>query len=122
MALLSRRMDLLSNNRFAPDAAVTRGDFARHLSFNTPLRQTVYATPRYNDLSGDLARIADSVTAKGSTLRDYGFTVDGMMSASGSSFNPNSRLTRIDLAVALVRALGLDSEARALAGTAVTAT
>ncbi len=42
------------------------------------------------------------------------------MSASGSTFNPSGNISRLDLAVALVRALGLDSEAKAKAGSTVT--
>ena len=37
-----------------------------------------------------------------------------------STFNPSGKITRTDLAVALVRALGLDSEAKAMAGSNVT--
>ena len=41
------------------------------------------------------------------------------MSFSGSSFNPAGSVNRLDLAVALVRALGHDHTARALANTTV---
>ena len=58
----------------------------------------------------------------GSTLRDWNFAPQGMMSASGSLFNPGGLISRLDLAVALVRALGLDAQAQALAGTNVTVT
>jgi serine protease AprX len=44
-----------------------------------------------------------------------------MVSSTGSAFNPDANVTRIDTAVALVRALGLDAEAKAKAGTVVTA-
>jgi serine protease AprX len=43
------------------------------------------------------------------------------MTAVGSTFNPLGAATRLDTAVALVRALGLDAEAKAKAGTLVTA-
>ena len=49
-------------------------------------------------------------------------TPQGMMSAGGTSFNPGGLISRLDLAIALVRALGLDAQAKALAGTDVTAT
>jgi serine protease AprX len=42
------------------------------------------------------------------------------MSASGSFFNPGGNVNRLDVAVAFVRALGLDTEAKGLANTAVT--
>lgn len=127
--LKNRMMDTFSNGLFKPDKNVTRGDLANLLMLNTPLRQMLGATRRFTDVTGTLAAIAEAVTAKGSTLRDFytdglpGAPVpDGMMSATGSSFNPNTNAKRIDIAVALVRALGLDAEAKALAGTTVTAT
>src|SRR5205085_679191 len=55
-------------------------------------------------------------------LRDYNFTPAGMMAPSSGAFNPWAMLTRLDLAVALVRALGLDDQAKAGAGSVVTAT
>ena len=42
------------------------------------------------------------------------------MSFTGTSFNPAGSVNRLDLAVAFVKALGHDAEARAKAGTAVT--
>ena len=130
-ALKNRQMDTFSNGTFQPNASVTRADFARMLVFNTPLRQSLGAGPRFTDLStnqnpnqtyDDLPAIAEAVTANGSTLRDFNFTPKGMMSATGTTFKPNDLTSRVDIAVALVRALGLDAEARALAGQAVTVT
>lgn len=126
--LKNRMMDTYTDGTFRPNAYLTRGDFARLLFLNTPLRQTLGATRRFTDVSGELGAIAEAVTAKGSTLRDYytdgvsGVPVpDGMLSASGATFNPNGYAVRLDLAVALVRALGLDAEAKAKAGSVVTA-
>lgn len=118
--LLRRRMDILPGGLFEPDAGVTREDFARTLALNVPLRQSLADTPRFNDVTGDLAALAEAVTAKGSTLRDFDFTPNGLMSASGSTFNPAGTVARLDVAVALVRALGKDAQARALAGSTVT--
>jgi serine protease AprX len=118
-ALDSRMMDTFSDNTFRPDSHVLRGDFAQLLALNTPLRQTLAATPRFGDVSGSLAALAESVTADGSTLRDWDFTPAGMLSSHASIFGPGGKATRMDIAVALVRALGLDGEARARAGSAV---
>jgi serine protease AprX len=114
-ALLNRQMDTFSDGTFRPDANVTRGDFARLLAMNTPLRQSLGSAQKFGDLSGDLASIAEAATSKGSNLRDWTFAPNGMMSA-GSTFNPAGNISRLDLAVALVRALGLDTEAKALTG------
>jgi serine protease AprX len=118
--LRNRMMDTFADNTFRPDEAVTRGDFARFLSLNTPLRQSLGATAKFTDVAGSLAPIAEAVTANGSTLRDWNFAPLGMMSFSNSLFNPNAQISRLDLAVALVRALGLDAEAKAKANTSVT--
>jgi serine protease AprX len=121
-ALLNRQMDIFADGAFRPDSSVTRDDFARHLMLNTPLRQSLGAVARFTDVSADLEPIAEALTANGSTLRDWNFTPQGMMSASGSSFNPGGLISRLDLAVALVRSFGLDDAAKAQAGATVTAT
>lgn len=121
-ALKNRQMDTFADGNFYPDQNVTREDFATHLYLNTPLRQSLAATPRYLDASGSLRGIAEAVTASGSTLRDYNFTPAGMMSPIGAIFKGQGEISRLDLAVALVRALGLDTEAKAKAGTNVTVT
>ena len=119
-ALRSRLIDTYADGTFRPDATLTREDIARSLALNTSLRQTINVTPRFTDVSGDLFAIAESVTAKGSTLRDYDFTPTGMMSASASAFDPAGTASRLDLAVAFVKALGHDAQARSLAGSTVT--
>ncbi|HEV2800736.1 MAG TPA: S8 family serine peptidase [Pyrinomonadaceae bacterium] len=118
--LKSRRMDALADGLFHPEATVTREDFARTLALNAPVRQTASAAPMFADVSGELAALAESLTANGSTLRDWNFAPGGLMTASGTSFNPTGAISRQDLAVAFVRALGLDMEARQKAGTNVT--
>ena len=125
--LKNRMMDTFADGTFRPNNNVTRGDLAYLLRLNTPLRQSLGATPKFTDVTGSLAAIAEAVTTKGSTLRDYltnGLPAqpapEGMLSASGSLFKPNALASRLDLAVALVRALGLDAEARAKANTEVT--
>ncbi|MFL6257204.1 MAG: S-layer homology domain-containing protein, partial [Pyrinomonadaceae bacterium] len=120
--LKNRQMDTFADGGFHPDSTVTREDFARLLYLNTPLRQSPAATPKYSDVAADFAPIAEAVTASGSTLRDWNFAPAGMIAASGSTFNPTANVTRLETAVALVRALGLDAEAKAKAGTNVTAT
>jgi serine protease AprX len=118
--LKNRQMDTFADGGFHPDAAVTRDDFARLLYLNTPLRQSPSATPKYADVSADLAPIAEAVTANGSTLRDWNYTPLGMLPTNGPTFNPTGNVMRIETAVALVRALGLDAEAKAKAGSTVT--
>jgi serine protease AprX len=120
-ALKNRLIDTYADGNFYPDQIVTREDLARSLVLNTPLRQSIATTPKFTDVSGELQRIAEAVTANGSTLRDYNFIPGGMINVTGTAFSPTARVNRLNLAVAFVRALGHDAEARALAGTTVTA-
>ncbi len=119
-ALKNRVIDTYPDGTFRPDSMVTREDLARSLVLNTSLRQSVGATPKFADVSGDLLGIAEAVTANGSTLRDWNFVPSGMMSFSGTSFNPGGTATRLDVAVALIKAIGRDAEAKALANSTVT--
>jgi serine protease AprX len=118
--LTNRMMDTLSDGLFHPSSFVTRSDFAQALVMNTALRQSLAATPIFTDVTGAQEAIAEAVTANGSTLRDYNFGPAGMMSAWGSTFNPNGLITRLDAAVAFIRALGQDAAAQALAGSDIT--
>ena len=118
-AIKSRYIDIYADGTFRPDSLVTREDLARSLVLNTSLRQSIGATPKFGDVSGSLLNITEAVTARGSTLRDYDFVPTGMVSFSGSLFQPATQINRLDLAVALVKALGHDADARALAGSTV---
>lgn len=124
LAVLNRRIDTFADNSFQPESNVTREDFARSLSLNVPLRQSLGTSQKYADVTADFAPLAEAVTSKGSTLRDF-YTGEsssapgGLMSADGSNFNPAGTVSRLDLAVAFVRALGLDAEAKAKANSAV---
>jgi serine protease AprX len=120
LAIKSRLIDIYADGTFRPNATVTREDLARSLVLNTELRQTLSATPKFTDVSGDLRNIAEAVTANGSTNRDYDFVPTGMMNFSGTTFNPAGSVNRLDLAVALVKALGHDALARSKANTLVT--
>jgi serine protease AprX len=118
--LVLRQMDLFADGTFRPDSNVTREDFVRTLALNVPLRQSLAPTPRFTDVTPALLPFAEAATASGSTLRDWNFVPQGALTAGSSTFNPAGSLNRLDLAVAFVRSLGLDAEARAKANTAVT--
>jgi serine protease AprX len=105
-------VDVQADGLFHPDWGVSRAEFAEHLTFNTAVRQSLADTPRFSDVTGRTAAIAEAVTANGSTLRDWSFAPAGMMSPASGTFNPWGAVTRLDIAVALVRALGLDDQAK----------
>ncbi len=119
-AIKSRFIDTYSDGTFRPNSLVTREDLARSLILNTSLRQSLGLSPKFGDVSGSFLNIAEAVTARGSTLRDYDFVPTGMMGFTGTSFDPAASINRLDLAVAFVKAVGRDAEARALANTVVT--
>jgi serine protease AprX len=114
-ALMGHFMDSFSDYSFRPEAAVTREDLARTLVLSAAVRQNLFDAPTYTDVSGDLAAIASAATARGSVLKDTFQRYPGVMSrgASGTSFNPAATVNRADLAVVLVRALGLEQQAQA---------
>ncbi|HZH35048.1 MAG TPA: S8 family serine peptidase [Pyrinomonadaceae bacterium] len=118
-AIKSRLIDTYSDGNFRPDAIVTREDLARSLLLNTSVRQSLGAAPKFTDVSGDLQRITEAITANGSTLRDWNFVPKGMVSATAPTFNPTGTVNRLDLAVAFVRALGHDALARSKANQTV---
>ncbi len=118
-ALKNRLMDTNADGTFNPNGFVNRGDFATTLLLNTSLRQSAGESAKFSDVSGSFARIAEAVTANGSTLRDYDFAPNGMMSFSGNTFNAAGNVNRLDIAVALIRALGHDAEAKAKANSTV---
>jgi serine protease AprX len=137
--LKNRMMDTFPDGTFRPADNVTRGDLALLLYLNTPLRQSVGSAPKFNDLTANTnpglgigdqplsEAIAEAVTSRGSSLRDW-YTAEnslvpaGMMSANGSTFNPAGVTSRLDLAIALVRALGNDADAKTKTGTSATVT
>ena len=119
-ALKNRQMDVLSDGLFHPDDSVFRKDFARLLYLNTPLRQSLASAPKFTDLTADFEPLAEAVSANGSTLRDWDFSPQGVLPACGPFFRGSATIARLDVVVALVRALGLDTEAQAKAGTNVT--
>lgn len=119
-ALKSRLIDTFADGRFRPNSNVTRADLARSLALNTSLRQILGSTARFTDVNGDLRFVAEYVTARGSNNRDFDFTPTGMMSSGVATFSPNANATRLDMAVAFVKAIGRDAEAAALANTTVT--
>ncbi|HYO92591.1 MAG TPA: S-layer homology domain-containing protein, partial [Pyrinomonadaceae bacterium] len=124
LAIINRRIDSFSDGLFRPTDAVTREDFARALALNTPLRQYTGAA-KFSDVSPEFAPIAEAVTARAATLRDY-LTQDAqgapsaLLGSQGSAFYPADPLSRLELAVAFIRALGLDAEAKAKVNTTVT--
>jgi serine protease AprX len=114
-ALMGHFMDTFTDYSFRPDAAVTREDLARTLVLSADVRQNLLDSPTFTDVTSDFAPLASAVAARGSVLKDTFQRYPGVMSggASGTNFNPAATVSRADLAVVLVRALGLEQQAQA---------
>lgn len=122
-ALFNRLMDTFSDGRFHPDHSVTRLEFANLLSLDTPLRQRLSNDTRpYLDVLASDMPLVEAVAYDGDVLRDWNFSQGPLLApVSLHRFAPGDQLTRLQLAIALVRALGQQAEAEALTGTVVTA-
>jgi len=106
-ALRALRCGLMTvtDNDFAPTATATRLQAARALMLGAGLRvpQFLPYTPTYTDVSGDDAIFVESVAHSPN---------GDLFNTSGAQFNPNSQADRLTVAIALVKALGLDSAAQ----------
>jgi serine protease AprX len=108
---VSRHVMIDRDGFFEAGAAMSRGDLARALALTGGLPQRIPAASTFPDVSG------------GDAFQPYVETVAGLKTRhrlmeppSGASFKPRSDVTRLDFAVALVRAVGLEAEADARAG------
>ncbi len=122
-ALLNRYFDQTTSGLFQPSSPVSRTAFAQVLADNTPLRQSLAGTTSaYTDASGATARYAEAAAQNGSTLRDWNFVPGATLPTTSTTFAGNLYVSRMQVATALVRAVGLDAEAQHLAGTVVKVT
>lgn len=96
---------------FRPDAVLTRGELARALMLGARVPQYIPNRASFTDLA---AGTPEALFAE--SLRK-----EGVMGTSGTSFGGAAQVGRLEQAVALVRALRLDNQAKQLAGTTVTA-
>lgn len=95
---------------FRPDDVLTRAELARALVLGARVPQYIPNRASFTDL---IAGTPESLFAESSRR-------EGVLGVSGTTFGPTAQVNRLDAAVALVRALRLDKDARAKAGTTVT--
>ena len=95
---------------FRPEDVLTRSELARALMFGARVPQYIPNRPSFTDLASGTP---ESLFAE--SLRK-----EGLMGTSGTTFGGSAQVNRLEEAVALVRALRFDREAKALAGTTVT--
>ena len=96
--------------RYRPDFTVSRFDLATALVLGGRVPQYLPVQPRYTDVRDAAMRIMveSAQAAPGGALFPD--------ASPGGQFQPNARATRLAAAIALVRAVGLRSEADAQAG------
>jgi serine protease AprX len=122
-AVTLRLMDSVTANTFTPSAKVTRGEVAQTIAADCFVRQTLINNVSFTDVSASLAPYVGAVTTAGGPLRDTFMASRSIMSGtSASTFDPNGTVSRADLAVWLVRALGKEADAQAAMSTATTFT
>jgi len=95
---------------FRPDDVLTRMEMARALVLGARVPQYVPNRASFTDVA-----FGSPESLYAESLRR-----EGVFGVSGTTFVPAAQVNRLDAAVALVRALRLDKEARAKAGSTVT--
>lgn len=95
---------------FRPEDVLTRGELARALMLGARVPQYIPNRASFTDLA-----VGSPEALFAESLRR-----EGVMGVSGTTFGGAAQVHRLEQAVALVRALRLDREAQALAGTSVT--
>jgi serine protease AprX len=122
-AVGERLVDGFPDGTYRPDGILTRGELADFLVMGTATRQFLpfSASPTFTDVSGGLAALAESVTARGAALRDDFHAFRGnMLAASPGRFGPDAAVRRFELAYSLVQSLGLEPQALSLEGQSLT--
>jgi serine protease AprX len=120
-AVSHRLVDGYSDKKFRPDALLKRSEMAHYLVMGVSARQALpfNKVPSFSDLatSSPSYAYAESAVASAAPLRDLTQTHAGLMGLVGGKFLPNDSVNRLQLAYALVQALGLQNEAVAYNGT-----
>jgi serine protease AprX len=96
---------------FRPDDVLTRIELGRALMLGARVPQYIPNRASFTDLAPGAPESLFAESLK----------KEGVMGTSGTTFGPSAQVNRLEQAVAMVRALRLDKDARALAGTTVTA-
>jgi serine protease AprX len=108
--LVYDRIMFTEGGSLRPEAELTRMELGRALMFAARVPQFIPNQPSFGDVAPGTpeALVAESLRR------------EGVMGTSGTTFGPATPVSRLEQAVALVRALRLDNQARALAGSNVT--
>ncbi|AOE49825.1 S8 family serine peptidase [Kangiella sediminilitoris] len=106
-AVSEQLVDALADG-FAPDAVISRAQFADFLTLAAGIRQSNDAADsKFIDVSSNVAAI-NAVTDTGSALKDTAQQQSPVMTSGNSTFNPEGAVTKLSAAYSLVQALGLE--------------
>jgi serine protease AprX len=108
--LVYDRIMFTEGGAFRPEADLTRMELARALMFAARVPQYIPNRPSFTDLAQGTP---ESLVAE--SLKK-----EGVMGTSGGAFGAGASVSRLEQAVAMVRALRLDNQAKALANSNVT--
>ncbi len=126
-SVTERLVDGYSTGVYAPDNLLSRGELAQYLVLAGSLRQSLPfpGKPSASGLDPKKSPLvyacAETVASRGAVLRDLTYSQSPVMLRQGGEFNPNGRVSRLDLAYSLVQSLAMEPQATALAGTSLTA-
>lgn len=123
LAVSERLMDSKSSKNFEPDRVLKRVELANFLVMGAGVRQhlPLDGSRTVTDVKAEDLPFVEAVVAKGAALKDVGQTTGGvMLPMSSGTFAPDGKVDRLQLAYALVQALGLETDAKARAGEPLT--
>lgn len=120
-AVAHRLVDGYSDKQFRPDQLLKRSELAQYLVMGVSARQQLPLNkqPSFTDLAttSPYYAYAESAVTRGVPLRNLDQTHAGLIGLVNGKFLPNDAVSRLQLAYALVQALGLQNEALAFTGT-----
>jgi serine protease AprX len=111
LRLVYDRVMSAEGGAFRPANTLTRMELARALMLGARVPQYIPNQPSFIDIPANTPNALVTESLKR----------EGVMGVSGATFGPATEVNRLEQAVALVRALRLDAQARALANSTVTA-
>lgn len=112
-AVEKRLIDSADATNFQPNALITKGDLARWIASDFEIRQNLTQPLPYTDVPATLAPYVSALTAQAAPMRDVFWTGGNVLSGStATTFGTQESVNRAALAVALVKAFGLDDLAQ----------
>jgi serine protease AprX len=123
LAVGERLVDGDTAKTFRPEEHLTRAELASYLVAALPVRQALplSGVASFADVDAALRPFAEAVAAPGASMRDvFGAGRGVLLPTAPGVFSPKGAVSRADLAFALVQGLGLQAQAEAAAGGALT--